>query len=138
MDSEQYQNRKQQVVSLYELTAAGKLDVVEGQLTEDFKILEAESLPYGGAWEGKDALQRLFTHVFGFWDDPSLDIQDILVSENNVIGLLTLSVTSRHNGERLDIKVAEAFHFRGDKICGITPYYFDTAEIAKATGTPLS
>ena len=31
-------------------------------------------------------------------------------------------------------KVAEVFHLRGDKICGITPYYFDAAEVAQAAG----
>ncbi|MBL4613204.1 MAG: nuclear transport factor 2 family protein [Emcibacter sp.] len=135
MDANRSTEIRQQIETLYALTAEGKWNEVENQLTDDFEIIEADSLPYGGEWKGKDSLQRLFTHVFGFWDDPSLEIHDITVSEDNAIGLLTIHATSRHNGERMAMKVAEVFHLRGDKICGITPYYFDTAAIAKATGT---
>lgn len=137
MDSQRYTQIKTQIENLYALTGQGKWDEVEAQLTDDFSIIEAESLPYGGEWNGKDALKKLYTHVFQFWDDPSLEIEDITISENQAIGLLTIHATSRHNGDRLAMKVAEVFHLRGNKISGITPYYFDTVAIAKATGTKI-
>lgn len=125
---------RQRIENLYALTAAGKWDEVEAQLTDDFKIVEADSLPFGGTYAGKDALQRLYTKVFAFWADPSIEMHDIVTSPDNAIGLLTINATSRHTGQRLAMKVAEVFHLRGDKICGITPYYFDTAEVAQAAG----
>ncbi|WP_321390430.1 nuclear transport factor 2 family protein [Emcibacter sp.] len=137
MDTNLYNQIKNQINHLYELTAAGKWDEVEEQLTDDFCIIEADSLPFGGTFNGKNSLQRLYTHVFEFWEDPDLEFHDMTISENNVVCLLTFHATSRHNGERLAMKITEVFHLRGDKICGITPYYFDTAAIAKATGTPL-
>lgn len=123
-----------QIENLYALTGVGKWEEVEAQLTDDFKIIEADSLPYAGLYEGKKALQELYTKVFAFWDDPSLAIHDITISKKNVIGMLSVHATSKHNGERLEMKVCEVFHIRGNMISGITPYYFDTAMIAKATG----
>ena len=127
-------NTRQRIENLYALTAAGRWDEVEAQLTDDFKIVEADSLPYGGTYAGQDALQRLYATVFAFWADPSLEMHDIVVSDDNAVGLLTIHATSRHTGGRLAMKVAEVFHLRGDKISGITPYYFDAAEVARAAG----
>lgn len=138
MDAEAYASIKGRVEHLYALTAAGKWDEVEAQLTDDFRIDEAASLPFGGMYEGKDALQKLFTKVFAFWEDPSLDLKDITVSADHVIAIVSFHATSRHSGERLEMRLCEVFHIRGDKFSGITPYYFDTAAICRATGTPVS
>lgn len=134
MDAERYAAIKASVENLYALTGSGQWDEVEKQLTDDFRIVEADSLPFGGVYEGKDALQRLYTKVFGFWDDPSLDVKDMTVSENNVVVLLSVHATSRHNGERLEMPLCEVMHLRDGKFSGITPYYFDTVAIARATG----
>lgn len=134
MQTDRYAAIRAQVEGLYALTAAGRWDEVEAQLTDDFAIMEAESLPYAGTYEGKGALRTLYTRVFAFWDDPSLEIHDITVSADHAIGLLTIHATARHSGERMAMKVAEVFHLRDGKICGITPYYFDTAAIVAATG----
>jgi ketosteroid isomerase-like protein len=121
MDAERYAAIKQRITNLYALTAQGKWDEVETQLTDDFRIVEADSLPYGGIYEGKGALQRLYTDVFAFWDDASLDLQDITISGDHAVGLLVIHATSRHSGERLTMPLCEVFHLRGDKFCGITP-----------------
>ncbi len=134
MDAERYAAIKASVEHLYALSGSGQWDEVEKQLTDDFHIVEAESLPFGGLYEGKDALQRLYTKVFGFWEDPAIDITDMAVSEKNVVVLLSFHATSRHNGERLTMPLAEVIHLRDGKFSGITPYYFDTVAIARATG----
>ncbi|GLS98834.1 hypothetical protein GCM10007897_02120 [Sphingobium jiangsuense] len=135
MDAERYAAIKARVENLYRLTAEGRWDEVEAQMTDDFRIIEADSLPYAGEYKGKGALRELYTKVFAFWDDASLETSDICIAENTVIVLLTIHATSRHNGQRLAMPLCEVFHLRGDKFCGITPYYFDTVEIARATGT---
>ncbi|MDI1294313.1 MAG: nuclear transport factor 2 family protein [bacterium] len=135
MDAERYAAIKGRVEHLYALTAQGKWEDVADQLTDDFRIVEAASLPFGGLYEGKDALQRLFTKVFAFWEDPVLEQKDITVSGDHVIVILSFHATSRYNGERLEMPLCEVFHLRGDKFSGITPYYFDTAAICRATGT---
>lgn len=134
MEAQRYAAIKAMIENLYALTGAGRWEEAEALMTDDFRILEADSLPYGGEYKGKKALQDLYTKVFAFWDDPSLEFGDIAVAEQTVIVMVTIHATSRHNGERLAMPLCEVFHLRGDRICGITPYYFDTASIARATG----
>lgn len=137
MDAERYAALKAKIDHLYSLTGTGQWDKVEELLTDDFRIVEAETLPFGGVYEGKGALQELFTKVFAFWEDPALDYKDIAISEDNIIVLLSFHATSRFNGERLEMPLCEVFHLRDDKFSGITPYYFDTAAISRATGTSV-
>ncbi|MFA7440644.1 MAG: nuclear transport factor 2 family protein [Sphingomonadaceae bacterium] len=134
MDSARYQAIREKVVNLYALTGSGNWPEVEKQLTDDFLINEAESLPYGGIYEGKDALERLYTKVFAYWEDASLDVTDITISEDNVVVILSILAKSRHTGERMKMPLCEVLHLRGDLFSGITPYYFDTLAIARATG----
>lgn len=138
MDSHRYAAIRAMVETLYALTAAGRWDEAEAMMTDDFRILEADSLPYAGEYLGKGALRELYTKVFAFWEDASLETSDITVSEDHAIVMLTVHATSRHNGQRLAMPLCEVFHLRGDKFSGITPYYFDTASIARATGTLMA
>ncbi|BBD99775.1 nuclear transport factor 2 family protein [Sphingobium amiense] len=134
MDMERYTQVRAMVDRIYALSAAGEWDAVEAMLTDDFRILEADSLPYAGAYEGKGALQSLYAKVFGYWDDPALETGDICVGRDHAVAMVVVTATSRHNGERLRMPLTEVFHLRGDRFSGITPYYFDTASIARATG----
>ncbi|RVT43267.1 nuclear transport factor 2 family protein [Sphingobium algorifonticola] len=135
MDSARYRQITEMVDALYAATAAGDWATVDALLTDDFRILEADNMPYPGEYKGKGALQELYTKVFAFWEDPSLERHDLAISETNAIVMLTMHATSRHNGERLAMPMCEVMHVRGDRFSGITPYYFDTAAIARATGT---
>ncbi|WP_189338351.1 nuclear transport factor 2 family protein [Sphingobium sp. SCG-1] len=135
METARYQKIISMVETIYALTASGDWHAVGEMLTEDFRIVEAEGLPYGGEYLGKTALQDLYTKVFAFWEDASLDRHDMAISEHNAIVMLTMHATSRHTGERLAMPMCEVLHVRGDKFSGITPYYYDTAAIARATGT---
>jgi len=132
MDSARYAAVKARVQNLYALSAEGRWDEVEAQLTDDFRIVEADSLPFGGDYRGRGALRELYTIVFTYWADPKVDIGDITISEDHAVALLTLHATPRGGGQRLAVPLCEVFHLRGDMICGITPYYFDTAAIVRA------
>lgn len=134
MDMQRYATIRAMVEKIYQLSASGQWDDVEAMLTDDFFIVEADSMPYPGRVEGKGALQTLYGKVFGYWDDPVLDMDDICISENNAIVLATMTATSRHNGERISMPLAEVLHVRDAQFCGITPYYFDTTAIARASG----
>jgi hypothetical protein len=134
MEQARYATIKTMIETLYQLTAQGKWDAVEAMLTDDFRIFEADCLPFGGLYEGKDALRAIYTKVFGFWEEPALDFTDLTISENHAVSIMTFHATSRHNGERLALPLCEVFHLRGEKICGITPYYYDTLAICRATG----
>jgi ketosteroid isomerase-like protein len=134
MDMQRYDRVQAMVERFYQLSGAGLWDEAEAMMTDDFCIVEADSMPYPGRFAGKSALRELYTTVFGYWDDPVLETHDVCIGASHAVVMLTMKATSRHNGERLAMPIAEVLHLRGDRFCGITPYYFDTAAIARATG----
>lgn len=100
----------------------------------DFAIHEPESLPYGGFHRGPDAGLQLFGSICAFWKDVSFELVDVTASDDHAIALITLGVTSPHNGEQLSMTVCEVFELDGDTLRGVTVCHFDTAAMAVAAG----
>jgi hypothetical protein len=118
--------------TMYEHATRGEWDAVETFMAEDFVIHEPPSLPYGGDWRGRDALQRLFTRVMGFWKDPAVEWIDLVGNDEHVIALLRFSMTVPHTGERIVQRVAEVTRFGADgKMAEMHIHYFDTAEMVR-------
>ena len=117
---------------MYEHAARGEWDEVAQFMADDFVIHEPATLPYGGRWEGRDALQRLFAHVMGFWKDPEVEWIDLTASDSHAVALLALTVTAPVTGHRFTHRVCEVTRFRPDgKMAEMHIHYFDTGEIAR-------
>jgi uncharacterized protein len=119
------------VQAIYAAAGVGDWDGVEAHLSDDFMISEAEGLPYAGVWHGKRALRDLYGHVMGFWENPSVEIKEITVGTEHVIGLLQLSGTSKRTGKSFSMPVLEIFRLAGGKVVEIKPVYWDTKHIAE-------
>lgn len=119
------------VEKLYALSGAGDWTAVAEYMSDDLVIREADSLPYGGDYTGRNALRDLFGKVMAFWDDPSIEMHAITAGQDHGVGILTLSVTSRRTGRRLTLDIAEMFRFRDGKLVEIKPYYYDTHMIVE-------
>lgn len=117
------------VRALYAATGVGDWDTAETHFTDDFRIVEAESLPYGGIYTGKRAMRDLFAKVMGFWADPEIELGGVAAGDGYAYGIVILHVTSRVTGVRHALEIAERFEFRGDKVCEVKPYYYDTYAI---------
>jgi cystathionine beta-lyase family protein involved in aluminum resistance len=97
-------------------------------MADDFVIHEPASLPYGGEWRGRDALQRLYAHVMGYWEDPVVEWQELVGGEKYAVALLHFTVTARASGERFDTHIAEVTRFDdAGKMASMRIHYFDTA-----------
>lgn len=117
------------VQSLYASTGAGDFDTAETMLTEDFFILEAESLPMAGLYEGKTALRNLYAHVFGTLKVAGLEPEGMTVGGDYVINLISFRF---ENPDLAPARLAELFRFRDGKVCEIRPYYFDPKPLVDA------
>ena len=115
------------VDELYEASAAGDFDRVEGYLTDDFFVEEASSLPFAGKYIGKSALRELFPVMMKTLGVTGLSRESVMVGDHSVSAVVTLEV-----GEQEPVEMLEVFHFRGDKVCEIRPYYFDVNKVAAA------
>lgn len=63
---------------VYRLAGERDWDAVEALVHPDFILYEAESLPFGGEWKGKDALQRGVMAMYATWEEASVNIHEIV------------------------------------------------------------
>jgi len=115
---------------VYAAAREGRWDDLAANVTEDFTIREAPSLPYGGDWRGKDAFKRLFPAVMDSWDDPVTETLEIAGGEEWVFSVIRMTITSKKTGRRFSQNVCEAGTFEGDRLKVLHIHYFDAAEIA--------
>lgn len=119
--------------AMYEHAVRGEWEAVAAFMAEDLVIHEPASLPYGGEWRGRDALQRLYVSVMGFWHDPLVEWIDLIGGEEHVVALLRFSMTVPATGERIVQRVSEVTRFNaGGKMTEMHIHYFDTAAMAAA------
>jgi ketosteroid isomerase-like protein len=114
--------------SMYDAVAIGDWERVASFMAEDFVIYEPTSLPYGGEWRGRDALQRLYAHVMGYWTDPKVTWQELLGGDEYSVALLHFAVTATSSGKRFETHIAEVTKFNaGGEMASMRIHYFDTA-----------
>ncbi|MEO0462447.1 MAG: nuclear transport factor 2 family protein [Pseudomonadota bacterium] len=118
---------------VYTAAREGRWGDLAARVTDDFTIYEAACLPYGGAWTGKDAFQRLYPAVMGSWDNPEAETLEIVGGETHVLASIRLTMTSKKTGRRFSQTVCELGSFRGDKLKDLHIHYFDAAEVAAET-----
>jgi len=116
--------------TVYERMGAGDWDGVMELLSDDFKVLEPESLPYGGVWEGKDAFQRLYPAVMGNFEDPMPVIKEVIGGKEWAAVIVDFTVTSKKTGRRFTQTVSEVGRVENGKLAEMQIHYFDTAALA--------
>ena len=121
--------------TMYAAVARGDWDVVAGFMADNFVIFEPPSLSYGGEWRGRDALQRLYAHVMGFWIDPQVEWQELVGGTDHTVALLHFTVTAKTTLTRFSTHVAEVTKFNAAaKMASMRIHYFDTAAMVEALG----
>lgn len=117
------------IETLYAATGAGDFDAAEKYLTDDFFITEADPLPFAGVYRGKTALRVLYTKVMAMMDVARLDVVQHTVGGDYAVTILSFAFA---DADLAPARLCEMFHFRGEMICEIKPYYFDPAPIIAA------
>jgi len=120
--------------TIYERMGAQDWDGVMALMTDDFKIVEPDSLPYGGLWEGKDALQRLYPAVVSNFDEFSPVIKEVIGGVEWAAVVVDLTLISKKTGRRFTQTVSEVGRVENGKLAELQIHYFDTAEIANEIG----
>ena len=120
--------------AVYAAAGARDWDKVESLLHPDFVLHEAEVLPFGGEWRGKDALERCAAAMYGTWAEAKVDIHDITGGDSWAVTVLTLTMTPKgaKDPERETFQqiVCEAGSFEDGLLKDLRIHYFDAAEVA--------
>jgi len=116
--------------AMYAAVARGEWDTVADFMADDLVIYEPPSLPYGGEWCGRDALQKLYAHVMTFWEDPVVTWQELVGGDKYAVALLHFTVTAKSSGKRFETHIAEVTEFDdAGKMATMRIHYFDTADM---------
>jgi hypothetical protein len=122
------------LTAVYANAGAREWDKVEALLHPDFVLHEAEILPFGGEWKGKDALQRCAAAMYGTWAEAKVDIHDITGGDSWAVTVLTLTMTPKGGDETFSQTVCEAGSFEDGLLKDLRIHYFDPEEVARKAG----
>jgi ketosteroid isomerase-like protein len=112
---------------------AGDRDALAGMMHPDFRVEEAESLPYGGVYHGVDGWMTLARAVTKTWKGFQISpIEFPGGSQDRFLVRFRISGASRRTGKPFESTVLELWSFREDRLIEIAPYYFDTHALVMA------
>lgn len=112
---------------MYEYGFSSDWGNLEAILTDDFEIVEAAGLPFGGSYKGKQALQEVFDKVLAILRPKDIRRKSMTASDTQVVSMLDLVFAD--GDDEFVMPVAEFFEMRGGQIARIVPYFLDTARM---------
>ena len=112
---------------IYEAFFSGDMKSWLGFWDEESVIYEAESLPYGGHYQGPEQIKSLAEKMGSLWEDFDFQIQEILGSDSRLIAYGTWNGTGKRTGVRVTVPFTEIWVFKDDRVAEVTPIYGDTA-----------
>lgn len=111
--------------SVYDCGFASDWATLETLLCDDFEIVEPAGLSFGGAYRGKNALERVFGSVLGALQPRDVNFKSMTANGDQVVSLLDL-VFDGNDGDFV-MPVAELFVIEAGKVKRMLPYFYDTA-----------
>lgn len=108
---------------------------LEATLSHDsLRVVEAESLPYGGTYQGIEGFRTLMRQVGASWKGSSLQDLQLAGDGSRVFACFNFSATARSTGRAVSFAVIEVLEVSQGKIVSITPFYWDTHALREALG----
>jgi ketosteroid isomerase-like protein len=117
------------VERIYVAAARGDWAAAEAELHPDLVIHEAESLPYGGSWHGREALKQLYGRVLATWQNAGFELEGFAAGDGRVVAFITMSHDTPEG--RRSHRIVEVSLMRDGKVAEMWPVYWDTAELVK-------
>lgn len=116
---------KEVVAEYYRSALAGEIEAMKAVLDPNIRAIEANSLPYGGVWEGIDAFMKLLARVFEVWKDCQVEMKHLIADDDWVVALTEMSGVGVASGIPFKMPLAEVYRVKNGKIVEVTPYYLD-------------
>ena len=121
---------RDRLAEIYALAGARDWDAVAQQCHPDFTVHEAECLPFGGRWSGRDALRHVAEAMYATWAEASVDIHEITGGEAWAVVVLTLTMHPKDGSAPFAQTVNEAGRFEDGLLRELRIHYLDAAEVA--------
>ena len=110
-----------------ELGRSRELTALEAMVTEDLRIEQAQSLPFGGVYLGWAGYLDVTQKLFGKIRKVHLELIDTWEGQQrSLVAHFMLNAISKRTQEKISMPLLEIWEFEGDKVSAITPFYRDT------------
>jgi ketosteroid isomerase-like protein len=125
-----HKSNKERVREFFAAAAAANDDAMLAILHPSLRVVEAESLPYGGVMEGRDNFKEFTKRVFKTWKNTRIITEELIEDGNKVVVVATMSGESKTSGTHFTMPIAEIWTFDSDGlVTEIKPFYFDTKKL---------
>ncbi len=114
---------EQLVRDLYAASGAGDWDKVQTILSDDFRMVQSPSLPFGGTYRGWQALKAMYASVIGASGRASIDFIAMTSGDSHVMALVDLNLLDHG----IKARIAEIFRIENGRINEISIFYFNPA-----------
>lgn len=114
------------VRDLYARVAANDFDGVMSLLADDAEFLQADSLPFGGRYVGRDEFAAMAARILEAW--PGFAVKPLAFMSDGADRVVVLTELS---GRGLGMPMLELWTVRGGRIKQCQPFYFDSAAAAR-------
>ena len=110
-----------------ELGRSRELTALEAMVTEDLRIEQAQSLPFGGVYLGWGGYLDVTQKLFGKMRKVHLELIDTWDGQQrSLVAHFMLNAISKRTQEKISMPLLEIWEFEGNKVSAITPFYRDT------------
>jgi len=117
---------KEIVLAFLDASERNDREAMKELLHPQVRIIEADSLPYGGVFEGAEGFIDLIRRVFSTWRDTRLSVQQVLADGDHVVILAQMSGRGQAADKAFSMPIAEVWLLEDRKIKEVRPFYFDT------------
>ena len=115
------------------LFGRGDLEGFLGDFDDGSEMIEAESLPYGGVYRGKDAIRGAIQSVLSeYWEGFSYEIESIAYGDEYVMAYGCFGATGKRSGKKVSFPLTEVWKIKDGKVALVHPVYGDTKQAADA------
>jgi ketosteroid isomerase-like protein len=101
----------------YDAFARGDLDAVLADLADDVEWQQAQGLPHGGTYRGRDAVRRAIFEPLDaeWWEEFSAEPAEFLDAGDEIVVLGRYRGRAKGTGKRLDVPFVHVWTVRGDE-----------------------
>ena len=104
-----------------------ELKALEAMVTEDLRIEQAQSLPFGGIYLGWAGYLDVTQKLFGKMRKVHLELIDTWDGQQrSLVAHFMLNAISKRTLEKISMPLLEIWEFEGNEVSAITPFYRDT------------
>jgi ketosteroid isomerase-like protein len=116
------------VRGIYDALGRGDMPAVLGAMADDLEWYEAEGMPYGGLYQGGEAVaQNVFGPLIEDIPDFAVKPEEFVSSGAKVAVVVRYTGTGKATGKELDLAVAHVWDVRGGKVARFRQFV-DTAK----------